>query len=96
LDLNITDELRQEGLMRELIRNIQQARKEAGLIVDDRIKLFIDDSSEKVKELLTNSNLVEEIKNETLTEVLAKDNKLKFVKKYKLNDQEVELALEKH
>ena len=39
LDLSLTDELRTEGLARELIRAIQDARKEAGLEVADRIQL---------------------------------------------------------
>ncbi|HEX6971861.1 MAG TPA: isoleucine--tRNA ligase, partial [Limnochordia bacterium] len=37
LDVEITDELRRDGLVRELIHQIQGARKEAGFAVDDRI-----------------------------------------------------------
>ncbi len=39
LDLTLTDELRTEGVARELIRAIQDARKAAGLEVADRIEL---------------------------------------------------------
>ena len=44
LDLSITDELRQEGLARDIVRNIQQARKDCALNISDRI--LIDASGE--------------------------------------------------
>jgi isoleucyl-tRNA synthetase len=42
LDLTITDELRIEGLSRDIIRSVQAARKQANLDVDDRIDLSLD------------------------------------------------------
>jgi isoleucyl-tRNA synthetase len=46
LDLTITPELRLEGLARELVRAVQDLRKEAGLKVSDRIELAIDADGE--------------------------------------------------
>jgi len=42
LDLTITPELEAEGNARDLVRMIQQARKDAGLNVADRIALSIE------------------------------------------------------
>jgi len=42
LDINITEELRQEGVARELINRIQNIRKESGFDVTDRIQVFIE------------------------------------------------------
>jgi isoleucyl-tRNA synthetase len=65
IDATITDELRREGLMREVVRNVQNARKLAGLQVDDRIELvLITDDSEL-------SQAVEEHKDTITAESLA-------------------------
>jgi len=42
LNTTLTDELVREGLMREILRSVQDARKQAGLNVSDRIILNID------------------------------------------------------
>ncbi len=40
LDANLTDELRQEGYLREVISKVQTMRKEAGFEVTDRIRVY--------------------------------------------------------
>ncbi len=70
LDLNITEELKAEGLAREIIRNIQDARKQMDLEITDRINLeisgeypadYIDYISKE-----TLANIVSNLKNATV------------------------------
>ncbi len=42
LQLELDDELRREGLAREIVHAVQNARKEAGLEITDRIELALD------------------------------------------------------
>lgn len=69
LDIQITPELELEGLARDLIRLIQQYRKEAGLDISDRINLSIKTTSSQVKKSLSNN--AEYVKNQTLTKKLS-------------------------
>ena len=45
LDVTLTDELRQEGLARELVNRLQNLRKDSGLDVQDRIKVALATSA---------------------------------------------------
>ena len=46
LELQLDDELRREGLAREVVHAIQNARKAAGLEVEDRIELVLGGDDE--------------------------------------------------
>ena len=62
IDKKITEELAREGWTRELVRAVQSARKKAGLVVDDRIRLSVDaEVPEEWREMLMNEVLAEEL-----------------------------------
>jgi isoleucyl-tRNA synthetase len=67
LDVTISENLRREGVARELINRIQNARKDRGLEVTDRIKLTILKFGD-LQESIDNNK--EYIMSETLTEEL--------------------------
>jgi isoleucyl-tRNA synthetase len=58
LDTTVTPELEREGLARDLIRQIQQARRDAGLDVGDRISLVIRAAADVVDAFDTHRDLV--------------------------------------
>jgi len=64
LDGKVTAELAAEGLARDVIRAIQQARKDANLDVSDRIKLTLTAADEVLSAVAEHAELV---KSETLT-----------------------------
>lgn len=65
MDTSLTNELKLEGLARDIIRQIQNTRKKAGLNVDDRINLRLESNSKEVNQA------VKKFKNTIYAEVLA-------------------------
>jgi isoleucyl-tRNA synthetase len=52
IDARITDPLKKEGLAREVVRHVQNARKEAGLEMEDRIVLYLHTESKELHEAI--------------------------------------------
>ncbi|WP_145009260.1 isoleucine--tRNA ligase [Kocuria salsicia] len=67
LDTGLTDELRAEGVARDVVRAIQQARKDAALNVSDRIRTRVAADATTVAAVEANRDLVA---GETLSEEL--------------------------
>jgi len=66
LDVTITDELKSEGIARELVNRVQNLRKDSGLDVTDRIVLKVDTNDSVKEAILSNKDYV-------CNEVLAND-----------------------
>ena len=63
LDVTLTEELKQEGVARDLVNRIQNLRKDMGLEVQDKIKVVVADTNELVNEAI--KNFGEYIQSET-------------------------------
>jgi len=90
LDTTMTDELKLEGLKREIVRQINATRKQAGLTIKDKIVLSWQSESELVKRVF--SLMAKELKKDTLSEKItegAGENEVK------VNGEKIWLGIKK-
>ena len=90
LDTSLTEDLILEGLAREVVRKVQNLRKEANFVITDHINLYY--SGDEIFDKML-SSYDEYIKNETLAAELIEDKKLE--KDTELNDIVVGLKVER-
>ena len=92
-DLIITPDLKREGLMREIVRHVQSARKQAGLQIDDRIVLSISSDDSEISQAI--DAFADVIKSETLAVEL--NSVVNESEKYdaKIEGKLVEISLKK-
>jgi isoleucyl-tRNA synthetase len=90
MDCTLTEELKEEGLAREIINRIQNLRKSNGLEVSDRILLSID-GSELVQTAV--SKWGDYIASETLAEF--GDDEFEISDTFPVDDVEVKIALQR-
>ncbi len=91
LDKTMTPALKREGLVREVVRAVQNARKKAGLNVDDRIKLSLKGSGELKDAIVEHQDA---ITTETLATKLSNDE-YSYVENVKIDDHDLSISLEK-
>ena len=93
LDVTITEELRKEGVARELVNRIQNLRKDSGFEVTDRIDVVLQ--KDNYIESAVHSN-IEYIKAETLTEKLEIIDQLNNGIEITFDDISTKLFIQKH
>ncbi|MDB5167418.1 MAG: ileS [Candidatus Saccharibacteria bacterium] len=92
LDLYVTPELAREGLMREVVRHVQSARKDAGLNVDDRINLSLKADDNNLQTAIKEYETI--ITDETLATNL-NDGEYTYTATVKIDGVELLISLEK-
>ena len=92
LDTNLTEELLEEGFVRELISKIQTMRKEAGFEVTNHINIY-QDTNDKIAEIIKAH--AEEMKNEVLADNIFIGHMGGYAKEWNINGEMVMLGVEK-
>lgn len=90
LDTHISEELREEGHVREIISKIQNMRKDKGFEVADKIKLYV--SGNDMLEAIINK-FADVIKKETLTEDISVNEKVDYVETV-INGEKLNMTVE--
>jgi len=93
LDIQISPELKQEGIARELVNRIQNLRKNIGLEVTDKIIVNISFQTEICEAL---ENNLDYIRSEILAEKLSCQNDLNVGEEVTIGDQKVSISIQKN
>ena len=92
LDIRLSEELIEEGFVRELISKVQTMRKEAGFEVVDHI-LLSQTGNERIAEIIKKNEAV--IKNDTLADEIVYSNVEGYTKDWNLNGENTSLGVSK-
>ncbi|MEG0351692.1 MAG: isoleucine--tRNA ligase [Cellulosilyticaceae bacterium] len=93
LDTNLTDELLEEGFVREIISKIQTMRKEANFEVQDHILVTYKDNA-KIAEIMTRNNA--EIASDVLANAVTEGDLADgYTKAWKVNGEDVILTVKR-
>ena len=92
LDIRLSEELIEEGFVRELISKIQTMRKEAGFEVVDHIVLS-QSGNDRIAEIIKKNEAV--IKNDTLADEIVYNNVEGYTKDWNLNGEHTSLGVSK-
>ena len=92
LDTKLSEELLEEGFVREIISKVQTMRKEAGFEVMDKIQITYE-GTEKAEKIFVDNGAA--VADETLAVSVEKRNPAGYVKEWKINGERVTLGVER-
>ena len=88
----MTDELRQEGIAREIVKNVQTMRKESGLDIVDRITVLVTKNAASDDAVV---KFADYIKNQVLADSLELVDAIEGGKVVELDDTTVTISINK-
>ncbi|MBU3905606.1 class I tRNA ligase family protein, partial [Patescibacteria group bacterium] len=95
LDTKLTSELKQEGVKRELVRFINNLRKDAGMTIQDRAVIYLECENNEIK------TAIKKYKSDILNDTLADDiieglkNDVDIKREVNINEEKVILGIKK-
>jgi len=92
LDTNLTEELINEGFMREVISKVQTMRKEAGFEVMDKIRITYS-GSDRLHKVITAT--AEQICHDCMAAEIRQGDVIGYVKEWDINGEALTLGVEK-
>ncbi len=92
LDTNLTEELLEEGFVREIVSKVQTMRKESDFEVTDRIRVTYN-GTEKAESVF--AKYAAQIAGEVLADEIVKTEPAGYVKEWKINGEAVTMGVEK-
>ena len=92
LDTHITPELKEEGMLREVLSKVQNMRKDRGFQVLDRIKLYISGNKEVEKIV---KKFEDTIKHDTLAKEIVYNEERKTAEEVSINGEKTMMDVEK-
>ncbi|OGF31197.1 hypothetical protein A2533_04340 [Candidatus Falkowbacteria bacterium RIFOXYD2_FULL_35_9] len=96
LNIEIDENLRLEGYLRELVRSVNNLRKNSGLTIDDKVKIYWNCESKELSKVFENGKFMDELRQSTLASGVVNEKKeLEFGEDMKINDEGVWVGLEK-
>ena len=93
IDTNLTEELLEEGFVREIVSKIQTMRKEAGFEVMDKITVYAEGSDKATG--LMNAN-ADSIKSDVMADALVTGSVDGYSKEWNINGEKVTLGVKKN
>jgi isoleucyl-tRNA synthetase len=92
LQTKLTDELIEEGFVRELVSKLQNMRKDSGFEVMDHISVYVS-GNDKIADIFTKNG--EYIKTQVLADTIVSGSDCANSKEWNINGENVKLGVEK-